>query len=354
MKKNLYILLLCVFVSLFKFTISNAQKMVICVPVADLRLAMQETPQNLTLPILSKDNNQQDTQLLYNEQVMLLSAEDLVVPEDEEGPIWLRVECIEQKKYFPERKVHHHIGFIKSDQAIIVDQFPANNAVVKEQFTFIHRQPNEQSEILDPISIGTKLLCSKLTSEWHKVILPTTDGNKIGFIKSEAINNLKQVRQLSKNQLRTEIIKTACSFIGKIANTNLKKSYCWGGRSGYIPGLMSGVDCSALINLIYRAVGIDIARDTYDQFRLSTLIPHGSLLQPGDLIFFARNLQFPEKVGHIVIYLGEGQIIESTGFNEEKLNRIINDTQLLDKRIEEFESGQQTKHGIIYFGSYLR
>lgn len=79
--------------------------------------------------------------------------------------------------------------------------------------------------------------------------------------------------------------------------------YAWGGTS------RSGVDCSALVQNIYAAAGIQIPRVTYDQIGVGAAVQMKNL-RPGDLVFFDTDAK---KSGpdHVGIYIGQGKFIHA-------------------------------------------
>jgi cell wall-associated NlpC family hydrolase len=101
-------------------------------------------------------------------------------------------------------------------------------------------------------------------------------------------------------------VATAIAF----ALRQLGKPYQWGATG---PG---AYDCSGLVYAAYAAAGIRIARTTY-QWRQDG--PQVSLqqIELGDLLFSAGSDGTPANPGHVVMYLGGGQVIQApqTGEN---------------------------------------
>ena len=74
--------------------------------------------------------------------------------------------------------------------------------------------------------------------------------------------------------------------------------YVWGGNS-----LTKGIDCSGLVQQVYRQLGIDLPRVTYDQAKAGKQVSTNDL-RPGDLVFY-------NNLGHVGIYMGNGQIVHA-------------------------------------------
>lgn len=74
--------------------------------------------------------------------------------------------------------------------------------------------------------------------------------------------------------------------------------YVWGGNS-----LNSGVDCSGLIQQIYRQLGVNVPRTTYEQAKSGRVVGLGSI-RPGDLVFYNNN-------SHVGLYIGNGKIVHA-------------------------------------------
>jgi cell wall-associated NlpC family hydrolase len=97
---------------------------------------------------------------------------------------------------------------------------------------------------------------------------------------------------------------TAAATAIAFARQQLGKPYQWGaaGPDAY--------DCSGLVYAAYAAAGIHIARTTYQWAQDGPVVPL-SQIQPGDLLFSAGSDGTPSNPGHVVMYLGGGQVIQA-------------------------------------------
>ncbi len=80
--------------------------------------------------------------------------------------------------------------------------------------------------------------------------------------------------------------------------------YVWGGNS-----LSGGIDCSGLVQQVYKHFGINVSRTTYSQIGEGKAVGMNDL-QAGDMVFFDTNpgVKGPDHVG---IYLGGGKMIHA-------------------------------------------
>ncbi|MFC1565722.1 NlpC/P60 family protein [Candidatus Neomarinimicrobiota bacterium] len=153
----------------------------------------------------------------------------------------------------------------------------------------------------------------------YKIILP--DGRK-GF----SYNNFSENK---KSTNRREICKTASRFLGT--------PYLWGGKTPY------GMDCSGLVQTVFKAVGIELPRDSYKQ---SELFADDKInednIQIGDLLFFGDN----DGVSHVGISTNGLNFINARGFVQEesideknpKFNRNLRNLFFYAVSIEKFIS----------------
>jgi hypothetical protein len=92
--------------------------------------------------------------------------------------------------------------------------------------------------------------------------------------------------------------------IVELARKSLGVQYVWGGND-----LQNGIDCSGLVQQVYRRYGIELPRVTYDQINIGHSVQPDKL-RPGDLVFFDtdRKRSGPDHVG---IYMGGGKFIHA-------------------------------------------
>ena len=104
-------------------------------------------------------------------------------------------------------------------------------------------------------------------------------------------------RRYSHNRIRASIVRTAKSFLGV--------PYKWGGESP-----QEGFDCSGLTMVVYRLNGLNLPRNSRQQWRAGKPIKSSRLMK-GDLVFFSTTGK--RRISHVGIYAGGGTFIHAPG-----------------------------------------
>lgn len=91
-----------------------------------------------------------------------------------------------------------------------------------------------------------------------------------------------------------------------IAQSFLHAPYLWGGRT------RNGIDCSGLVQMCYRTIGVSILRDATQQATMGTDVYFVKELKMGDLVFFDNE---QGHINHVGMMLNATDIIHSSEQN---------------------------------------
>lgn len=168
-------------------------------------------------------------------------------------------------------------------------------ATIANLFANINEGPSVDSPLLTTVTIGATLEVPDMVTEdgWIHVRLP--DG-QIGWVQQGdvVVDNAPHLFARGK---RSDFVATATKLLGL--------PYRWGGVSPF------GIDCSGLVQLVYRLNGITILRDAGIQRGMKEFAPvPKAKMQPGDLIFFGNPATM--NITHVGIYIGTGKFIHAT------------------------------------------
>lgn len=94
------------------------------------------------------------------------------------------------------------------------------------------------------------------------------------------------------------------SEIVPIAKLYLNTPYLWGGKSVF------GIDCSGLVQQVYKLCGVTLPRDAYQQAEFGEALTFLEEAEPGDLAFFDNQ---EGKIIHVGIILEANKIIHAHG-----------------------------------------
>ncbi len=155
----------------------------------------------------------------------------------------------------------------------------------------IRQRPADDAPVIREAVFGCRLPVLDRRGFWVQVNLP--DG-ATGWLQPTA-------EQLFGSR-RERIVQVARHFLGA--------PYFWGGKTP------KGFDCSGLVQTCFKALGVDLPRDSRLQHRFQDLpaVDLGAA-QPGDLLFFSES---DGLVSHVGIATGGGGIIHSSGWVKEE------------------------------------
>lgn len=296
------------------------------VPVTDLRQEPVPPPAGYV------HDDLQNTQLLYGERVKPLSEPK------KDG--WVQVEAPEQLAYFQTQSWRGYQGWVRKEHLLKIPALPPAQWVVDESWAEVHSKPEKKSPLLFKASLGTRFASLRKKGRWIEA--PLLDG-RTGWLHQEDLSPLPS--SLSERKARKKVLQSARKFLGA--------PYFWGGLSSYDPSMKmaASVDCSGLTFLSHRVAGIEIPRDSREQFMKAQRIAKKDL-KPGDLIFLSSKTD-THRIVHVAFYLGPDEILEapSTGghIHIQRLSRKIG---LAWKKTED---GAVTPEGrAVYFGTYFK
>jgi len=169
--------------------------------------------------------------------------------------------------------------------------------VNRQEFTRYHSGPQvyllrdcEAEGLYVPIGVRLKWV----RNEGDRVVAELPGGREIALPRNQV-----EIRRNAPSDRIERIIE--------IASQNLGAKYVWGGKTS------QGIDCSGLIQSAFKAEGINLPRDAYQQAYLGSLVAtrwYRDGLRRGDTLYF---LGRSGKINHTAIYLGGGQYLEASG-----------------------------------------
>ena len=142
------------------------------------------------------------------------------------------------------------------------------------------------------IPLGAKL---KLLSRKGKTCLIQLPEGQQVRVRADQV----KVRSEKPSAFVENISKTARMFLGK--------PYRWSGQT------LEGSDCSGFVNTVFRANGINLPRDAYQQLVCGELTGtrwYRDSMQAGDTLYFISSRS--GRITHTGIYLGNGKFIHSS------------------------------------------
>lgn len=114
------------------------------------------------------------------------------------------------------------------------------------------------------------------------------------WMNEPSVKELAPYRGSNNEGLSEKIVKTAQSWLGV--------PYYYGGTTP------KGVDCSGLVQNVFKQNGVELPRTSQEQFRSGVGVP-SSQLKMGDLVFFSTT---GSGASHVGIYIGNQEFVSAT------------------------------------------
>jgi len=121
----------------------------------------------------------------------------------------------------------------------------------------------------------------------------------------------------------------------EIAKNLIGKPYKYGAKMEDAPNFF---DCSLFTQYVFKQIGVDLPRSTILQAEEGDKINLESV-KPGDLMFFHGergfyNKKFPDGIGHVILYTGDGKIIHAASERVQENPKVMERGEVEEKDLD--------------------
>ncbi len=210
------------------------------------------------------ERSELETQILFGEQIEIIEKRDT----------WYQIRNL----------ADNYTGWISKE------------SITKKHFT----EEAVDTSNFTPLTAGFTI-CFK-TTHVEKIIL--TGGSLIPpiendrFVLHDEIYQLAQYAPVLENNNKGQLVV-------ELANQYMNTPYLWGGKNIF------GIDCSGLVQIAYRMVGEQLARNASQQVNTGTVVNFLSEVRAGDLAFFENE---EGQIIHVGILINSHQILHASGW----------------------------------------
>ena len=183
----------------------------------------------------------------------------------------------------------HYFGWIRSAHVVQPTEVVSGPHIVTSLFADVHERPDGASPVLTRVPVGTRVDESgrRGSREWIEFGPFPTTPTGTGFI---AVRDITSILDLPhRTPTGRELVATARAFLGT--------PYLWGGTSRH------GIDCSGLVQQVYRLNGVGLDRDADQQALEGRPVDAPAA---GDLLFFGS-----PAVTHVALSVGGDDFIHA-------------------------------------------
>ncbi|MDO9457840.1 C40 family peptidase [Nocardioides sp.] len=149
--------------------------------------------------------------------------------------------------------------------------------------------PDETAEQVTQLLVGERVEVHDREGDWLRVTAPGQWSSK------DAMGYPGWARAADLAHDEDSVVEIARTYLGT--------PYVWGGLTH------DGIDCSGLVHTSFRAVGVQVPRDAFDQAATCETVPLGEE-RPGDLWFFARD-GMGTRITHVGFWTGPDTLLHA-------------------------------------------
>ena len=190
------------------------------------------------------------------------------------------------------------VGYAHKDYVIIKDIMNISNGggvKVTASALNLRAEPSLSAAVIGKLYEGTTAEIIGINSGWFKVNSSAGTGYiSPDYVEYIELSSASAGQASSNSSLGQQVVDKALSYLGV--------KYVYGGASP------SGFDCSGLSYYVYKQFGATLNRSSSAQTSNGYKVSKSELM-PGDLVFFSS--PGSSSVGHVGIYIGNGQMVHS-------------------------------------------
>jgi cell wall-associated NlpC family hydrolase len=162
----------------------------------------------------------------------------------------------------------------------------------------VRERATSRSHPLREATLGSRLRRVGRSGNWIRVLLP--DGIRGYLHARDLLVDRRTLRPRQRPKDIPYLLRTAHRFLGV--------PYQWGGVTA------KGIDCSGLVQTVFRLHGVSLPRDSKDQYRWvksrAYIAPDPTEAQFGHLLFFGDSAR---AISHVAMGLGDGCYLHARG-----------------------------------------
>ena len=216
-------------------------------------------------------------------------------------PSGTRLAVLESSDGWHKIATNGQTGYVSAEYVTLSDtaDFTVGTGVISGSVVNFRSSPSTSGAVLNQLPKGTSIQLTGVESGWFK----GTYGGVSGYLHSDYVE-LSAASGGGENPVTGTSSGTASEVIA-YAKQFLGTPYKAAGSSP------KGFDCSGFTQYVFNHFGISLSRSSSAQVGDCVAVSKSDL-QPGDLVFFLNPKSSKTKVGHVGIYIGDGNFIHSS------------------------------------------